>query len=350
MKKKILIASFFAAIMLMMHFTAIAESAGSIGSEKSDISPSDGADDPQPSIVTGGDILGWTGQAYGHVSNVYYSLQSLDAAIDGRQLQIDDIKNAIREAKDFLESWKDTRCWQVFLRLKILFTTNWQDIFIGIQAAVDIVGDWYSFFNTGEYPDIIQALDNLRISCENFHTWYGEAHWNDDIYIYGSVSALLGKGIVGASVTCRGVTVETDAGGSFGFDVSSAGDQYQWWIHPCQVIVNYKEETKQSESIPVFSSGSLESVWLFPESGPESNELESNSKEIISESKKVSSGESRGINNIFSIFRPKNLFSVFNSVFLNTRDLKSDAYNNNLISRIVNKNIFSDPIIAMINR
>jgi len=128
-------------------------------------------------------------------------------------------------------------------------------------------------------------LDAYLVEVYDFLDWIDSNPWMEPIHITGIVKRN-GRPLSAATVTCRGVSVATNADGKFDFSVPStpANDSFpsdKWYgMHNCQIRVTENGEVLK-ETLPLlsysFSDGKIE--WTFLTIKSRSREM----KEIILE-------------------------------------------------------------------
>jgi len=116
-----------------------------------------------------------------------------------------------------------------------------------------------------------QEIRNYFIQLQAYFDWLDEKHWEDEIFISGSVKTLLGKAWIDLTVTCRGQTTKTNVNGDFSFYVDSMPDEdsfpeFEYYgVHNCQITVTKNDGTvlKQTPSILSYSFSGGEISWSF---------------------------------------------------------------------------------------
>lgn len=116
-----------------------------------------------------------------------------------------------------------------------------------------------------------QEIKNYFIQLQDYFDWLDEKHWEDEIFISGSVKTLLGEAWIDVDVTCRGQTTKTNSNGEFSFYVDPMPDEdsfpeFEYYgVHNCQITVTKGDGTvlKQTPSILSYSFSGGEISWPF---------------------------------------------------------------------------------------
>jgi len=165
-----------------------------------------------------------------------------------------------------------------------LFSREFQDF---MDTIIDVKDEF-----VGHCKDLLNGvktfienfeLINKYIYGENgvydFLEWIDSDPWMNPIQVTGVVKRN-GRALSGATVTCRGVSVQTNSNGRFDFSVpSTPGDDSfppgEWYgMHNCQMKVSYEGEVLK-ETMPLlsysFSDGTIE--WTFLTIKPRSRDI-----------------------------------------------------------------------------
>jgi len=228
MKKKILIAGFFATIMLIVPFTAVAGPSSLSAEEGTTKEESKQDTIPLTTTLQGGDNpLGWVGNGIGHITNIWNHLEPLLIAAS----------LSIEEAKLIWELIKDFRDWD------------------NLQEFIDYIWDFIAMV-TGLIPTIqailgaIEEIPLLVEAVDSTTAWLGTSPWTKPVAVHGTVSDESGPLV--AIVSCNEASDHTGDDGYYSLDVAAERSFIPSIYEVTASAEEYDPQTK--------STG-----WLFPE-------------------------------------------------------------------------------------